>query len=85
MSSSAKQQKLSDDKAERTYYNNAHKEATKMYAEELKKEDGMSATAVSKLVKNNNEGVGPSETTIQKSVKRVSLVLHLQEEGQKAL
>jgi len=69
MSSTSKQQKRCDDKAERTFYNNAHKQATKMYAEELKKENGKSATAVSKLIKANNEGVGPSETTIQKSVK----------------
>ena len=42
MSSTSKQQKRCDDKAERTFYNNAHKQATKMYAEELKKENGKS-------------------------------------------
>ena len=46
----------------------AHKFATRWYANERGKPDGLSAALISEKVKKDWDGVGPSERTIQREV-----------------
>ena len=53
----------------------AHKRATSLYAEEQKKEKGMSSRDVEKLVREEYGGHGPTHVTIQRYVKKIWLVV----------
>ena len=66
-------QKHQDDKVAnkmlKLHKKKAHKRATSLYAEEQKKENGMSSRAVAELVRKQYDGHGPTHVTIQRYVK----------------
>ena len=65
---SQKQDQRANECAKWNKYKDAHKAATRLYADQLSADDGMSLREVEKKIKSEFKGVGPSYETIRRHV-----------------